>query len=144
MVRALNETNIQGIATTIPAHLAILGHADFLAARHSTRWVEELLDLTGIAVAADEEVTGPLCPAPEVQVGGRWYPIYQNGTRDEFWTSKPQFQFYPDLLKGGRDISYPAAPEPKPRIQTEPLPVKVDPGRFPDPPSLTARLVRCG
>ena len=45
------------------------------------------------------------------QVGGRWYPIYQNGTRDEFWTSKPQFQFYPDLLKGGRDISYPAAPE---------------------------------
>ena len=46
------------------------------------------------------------------QVGGRWYPIYQNGAKDEFWTSKPQFQFYPDLLKGGRDISYPAAPDP--------------------------------
>jgi multiple sugar transport system substrate-binding protein len=45
------------------------------------------------------------------KVGGRWYPIYQNGNKDEFWTSKPQFQFYPDLLKGGRDISYPAAPE---------------------------------
>jgi len=45
------------------------------------------------------------------KVGGRWYPIYQNGTKDEFWTSKPQFQFYPDLLKGGRDISYPAAPD---------------------------------
>ena len=47
------------------------------------------------------------------KVGGRWYPIYQNGTKDEFWTSKPQFKFYPDLLKGGRDTSYPAPPDPK-------------------------------
>ncbi|MDQ6670193.1 MAG: extracellular solute-binding protein [Chloroflexota bacterium] len=46
------------------------------------------------------------------QVGGRWFPIYQDGIKDEFWTSKPQFKFYPDLLKGGRDISYPAAPDP--------------------------------
>ena len=46
------------------------------------------------------------------KVGGRWYPIYQNGVKDEFWTSKPQFQFYPDLLKGGRDVSYPAPPDP--------------------------------
>jgi multiple sugar transport system substrate-binding protein len=45
------------------------------------------------------------------QVGGRWYPIYQDGSKDEFWTSKPQFQFYPDLLKGGRDVSYPAPPD---------------------------------
>jgi multiple sugar transport system substrate-binding protein len=45
------------------------------------------------------------------QVGGRWFPIYQDGIKDEFWTSKPQFKFYPDLLKGGRDISYPAAPD---------------------------------
>jgi multiple sugar transport system substrate-binding protein len=47
------------------------------------------------------------------QVGGRWYPIYQEGNKDEFWTSKPQFKFYPDLLVGGRDSSYPATPEPK-------------------------------
>jgi multiple sugar transport system substrate-binding protein len=47
------------------------------------------------------------------QVGGRWFPIYQDGIKDEFWTSKPQFKFYPDLLKGGRDISYPAAPDAK-------------------------------
>lgn len=47
------------------------------------------------------------------QVGGRWFPIYQDGNKDEFWTSKPQFKFYPDLLTGGRDISYPATPEPK-------------------------------
>lgn len=47
------------------------------------------------------------------QVGGRWFPIYRDGKNDEFWTSKPQFQFYPDLLNGGRDWSYPAAPEPR-------------------------------
>ncbi len=45
------------------------------------------------------------------QVGGRWYPIYQDGIKDEFWASKPQFKGYPDLLKGGRDTSYPAAPD---------------------------------
>ena len=47
------------------------------------------------------------------QVGGRWFPIYQDGNKDEFWTSKPQFKFYPDLLTGGRDASWPASPEPK-------------------------------
>ncbi|MBV9170613.1 MAG: extracellular solute-binding protein [Chloroflexi bacterium] len=47
------------------------------------------------------------------QVGGRWYPIYQDGNKDEYWTSKPQFKFYPDLLQGGRDTSWPASPEPK-------------------------------
>ena len=47
------------------------------------------------------------------QVGGRWYPIYQDGNKDEYWTSKPHFKFYPDLLQGGRDTSYPAQPEPK-------------------------------
>ena len=44
------------------------------------------------------------------QVGGRWYPIYVDGQKDEFWTSKPQFKFYPDLLTGGRDTSWPAQP----------------------------------
>jgi ABC-type glycerol-3-phosphate transport system substrate-binding protein len=47
------------------------------------------------------------------KVGGRWYPIYQDGNKDEYWTSKPQFKFYPDLLQGGRDTSWPAQPEPK-------------------------------
>jgi multiple sugar transport system substrate-binding protein len=46
------------------------------------------------------------------KVGGRWYPIYQDGPKDEFWTSRPQFKFYPDLLQGGRSTSWPATPEP--------------------------------
>jgi acetyl-CoA/propionyl-CoA carboxylase biotin carboxyl carrier protein len=48
MLRALEETRISGIATTIPADIAILLHPDFAEARHSTKWVEERLDLTHV------------------------------------------------------------------------------------------------
>ena len=37
-----------GVATTIPADVAILSHPDFVAGRHSTRWVEERLDLVAL------------------------------------------------------------------------------------------------
>lgn len=50
-IRALNELVVEGIATTIPADLAILEHPDFQAATHSTKWVEEVLDLSNVGVA---------------------------------------------------------------------------------------------
>src|SRR4029453_5631103 len=49
MIRALEEMEIEGIATTIPAALAILRHPDFRAAEHSTKWVEDTLDLSGVS-----------------------------------------------------------------------------------------------
>ncbi len=48
-VRALREFRIEGVTTTIPADIAILEHPDFAAVAHSTKWVEETLDLTGIS-----------------------------------------------------------------------------------------------
>jgi len=52
MLRALGEIRIEGVPTTVPADLVILSHPDFAAARHSTRWVEETLDLTALKVDA--------------------------------------------------------------------------------------------
>ena len=40
-IRALEEMKVAGVATTIPADLAILRHPDFAAVTHSTKWVEE-------------------------------------------------------------------------------------------------------
>jgi acetyl-CoA/propionyl-CoA carboxylase, biotin carboxylase, biotin carboxyl carrier protein len=51
MLRALDETEITGIATTIPADVAILTHPDFAEAKHSTKWVEDVLDLSGLTIA---------------------------------------------------------------------------------------------
>jgi len=60
MLRAIAETRVAGVATTLPAHEAILSHADFAAAKHSTKWVEETLDLSGVVA----EPAGVPAPAP--------------------------------------------------------------------------------
>jgi acetyl-CoA/propionyl-CoA carboxylase biotin carboxyl carrier protein len=60
MLRAIGETTITGVATTLPAHEAILSHEDFASAQHSTKWVEERLDLSGLVTDAG----GVPAPAP--------------------------------------------------------------------------------
>ena len=47
-LRALGEMQVEGVATTIPADQAILSHPDFAAVVHSTRWVTDELDLSGL------------------------------------------------------------------------------------------------
>ena len=58
LIRALEEFEVEGLATTIPAHLEILRHPDFIEGRHSTNWVEGL-DFSHLTRAAapvsDEE-----------------------------------------------------------------------------------------
>ncbi len=58
-IRALIETEIEGVATTIPAHLAILSHQDFVDGTHSTKWVEDKLDLAN-ALASESQIANPL------------------------------------------------------------------------------------
>ena len=55
MIRALKETRITGVHTTIPADIAILEHPDFAAATHSTKWVEDTLDLSGLVSTTGDE-----------------------------------------------------------------------------------------
>jgi acetyl-CoA/propionyl-CoA carboxylase, biotin carboxylase, biotin carboxyl carrier protein len=56
-LRALGELKIEGVATTIPADIAILEHPDFAALEHSTKWVEDTLDLTGVGSVTTEAAT---------------------------------------------------------------------------------------
>jgi acetyl-CoA/propionyl-CoA carboxylase biotin carboxyl carrier protein len=82
-IRALEETEIEGVATTIPADLAILRHPDFAAAEHSTKWVEDRLDLSATAAPASSApapTDGDPVPAKverqvDVEVDGRRYNV---------------------------------------------------------------------
>jgi len=56
-LRCIEELEITGVATTLPAAKAILSHDDFAAVTHSTNWVEGTLDLTGVMHDADSPVT---------------------------------------------------------------------------------------
>ena len=71
-IRALDEMVVEGIATTIPADLAILRHPDFAAVTHSTKWVEEVLDLSDIAA-----------PAPPTPTDDQAAPLVQRSTTVE-------------------------------------------------------------
>ena len=57
-LRALDELEVGGIATTAPAHKAILEHPDFAEGEHSTRWVEERLDLSALGAPEVSESRG--------------------------------------------------------------------------------------
>ena len=80
MLRALREFRIEGIATTIPADVAILEHPDFAEAKHSTKWVEDVLDLTGIdsapaAATGGDEAEAKVKRDVDVEVNGRRYAV---------------------------------------------------------------------
>lgn len=78
-VRALKEMVVEGVATTIPADIAILEHPDFAAVTHSTKWVEEVLDLSSIesgAVAPATDGDTPLVQRQTtVEVNGRRFDV---------------------------------------------------------------------
>ena len=83
--RALEEFRVAGVASTIPAHLAVLSHPEFLNATHHTRWMEESVDLGRAAPDAR-----PSLPEDEsltrrditVEVGGRRFAV-------SYWAPEP-------------------------------------------------------
>jgi acetyl-CoA/propionyl-CoA carboxylase biotin carboxyl carrier protein len=78
-LRALDELVVDGVATTIPADIAIVSHADFKAMAHSTKWVEETLDLTGVKAtvdkSTDEDGNERVRRDVPVEVDGRRYSV---------------------------------------------------------------------
>ena len=103
-LRALDEMVIEGVATTIPADVAILAHPDFGAVSHSTKWVEETLDLSdvradGAAPAADDEdAAATVRRDTTVEVDGRRFAV-------SLWvpeTATPATAARPGKAKGRR------------------------------------------
>jgi acetyl-CoA/propionyl-CoA carboxylase biotin carboxyl carrier protein len=81
MLRALDEMVVEGVATTIPADVAILEHEDFRNAEHSTKWVEETLDLSGVsatpaaAPAEGDEAEPKVRRDVDVEVNGKRFAV---------------------------------------------------------------------
>jgi acetyl-CoA/propionyl-CoA carboxylase biotin carboxyl carrier protein len=80
-IHALEEMVVEGVATTIPADIAILSHPDFQAMEHSTKWVEERLDLSGIAPtrapapSTDDEAEPLVQRTTTVEVNGKRFDV---------------------------------------------------------------------
>lgn len=77
-IRALEEMKVEGVHTTIPADLAILRHPDFAAVKHSTKWVEEKLDLSSIGSTAGStppSEDGLVMRQTTVEVNGKRFEV---------------------------------------------------------------------
>jgi len=77
-IRALDELQVEGVHTTIPADLAILRHPDFAAMQHSTKWVEEKLDLSGVnprVTPAEPPTAGLVEKTTTVEVNGKRFEV---------------------------------------------------------------------
>ncbi|HEX2152685.1 MAG TPA: acetyl-CoA carboxylase biotin carboxylase subunit [Acidimicrobiia bacterium] len=104
--RALSEFVVKGVHTTIPAHLSVLSHPDFLAGKHHTRWLEESVELgeespdAPPALPTDEELQER---SLTVEIGGRRFGV-------TFWAPEPpaaggQVRRRPPKLEGSQPVS---------------------------------------
>ncbi len=118
--RALREFVVSGVPTTIPAHLTVLDHPDFIDGRHHTRWIEEEVDLSRIEMAVPA-----VLPEEEamtrrdltVEVGGRRFTV-------SYWSPESAVSF------GGTRT----APRRRaPKLSRSPVPVGGEPGMIPAP-----------
>ena len=78
-LRALNEMEVSGVATTIPADIAILEHEDFQSCSHSTKWVEESLDLSELRtenkISTENEFPSTIKRETTVEVNGKRFDV---------------------------------------------------------------------
>jgi acetyl-CoA/propionyl-CoA carboxylase biotin carboxyl carrier protein len=81
MLGALSELEVTGVATTIPADIAILSHPDFAAVEHSTSWVENVLDFDELgptaspAATSNEDKQATTRKDIEVEVDGKRFSV---------------------------------------------------------------------
>ncbi|MGZ4691554.1 MAG: acetyl-CoA carboxylase biotin carboxylase subunit [Acidimicrobiia bacterium] len=111
MLRALRELVVEGIHTTVPAHELVLSHPDFAAGNHSTSWLENEVDLSGLTSHASPASTDTADPDARTE---HTVPVEVDGKRFNvrLWL--------PDLPAGtgGATSSGRRAPKPKAAAST--------------------------
>jgi acetyl-CoA/propionyl-CoA carboxylase biotin carboxyl carrier protein len=109
-LRALRETRIVGVHTTIPADIAILEHPDFHAATHSTKWVEDRLDLSALESSKGTEEAPAAAEGQPARVR-RDLDVEVNGKRFAVSAWVPETAPVIGVAAGGAHAA--AAPKPK-------------------------------
>ena len=108
MLRALGEFEIAGIATTIPAHVALLSHPDFAACEHSTKWVEDEVDPGVFAAAPPATATDASNAGDAPELLEQTVPVEVDGKR---FTVKV---WLPEAAAGGAGAPRKRAARPRP------------------------------
>jgi acetyl-CoA/propionyl-CoA carboxylase biotin carboxyl carrier protein len=90
MVRALGELEVDGVRTTVPAHVALLQTTEFRDLAHSTKWVEHEVDPAHFAAGARATAPPPAADADEPLVE-RTVPVEVDGRRFtvKVWMPEP-------------------------------------------------------
>jgi acetyl-CoA/propionyl-CoA carboxylase biotin carboxyl carrier protein len=111
MLRAIEETTIEGVATTLPADVVILSDEQFVNGTHSTNWVESELDFTTLPEVLTTAVSvgdGQVRKDVTAEVNGRrvtvalWVPEFDDGLpRAQSTAAKPRRQHHAGVLGSG-------------------------------------------
>ena len=112
MLRAIEETTIEGVATTLPADVIILASEDFVNGTHSTKWVETNLDFSTLPSAAPAAVSigeGRVRKDVTAEVNGRrvtvalWVPDSEDElpARPQSTALKPRRQHHTGVIGSG-------------------------------------------
>jgi acetyl-CoA/propionyl-CoA carboxylase biotin carboxyl carrier protein len=111
MLRAIEETVIEGVATTLPADVVILSDEQFVQGTHSTNWVESELDFTTLPAVETATVAvgeGQVRRDVTAEIDGRrvsvalWVSEFDDGLpRAQSTAAKPRRQHHAGVLGSG-------------------------------------------
>jgi acetyl-CoA/propionyl-CoA carboxylase biotin carboxyl carrier protein len=114
MLRAIEETCVEGVATTLAADVVILNSEDFVKGTHSTKWVEEVLDFSDLASDRQPAVSvgsGQVRKDVTAEVNGRritvslWMSEGDEGLpRAASTAAKPRRQHHVGVLGSGSSM----------------------------------------
>jgi acetyl-CoA/propionyl-CoA carboxylase biotin carboxyl carrier protein len=112
MLRAIEETVIDGVATTLPADIIILSDEEFVHGTHSTKWVETNLDFSALSApgpSAPSEGASTVRKDVTAEVDGRrvtvslWVPESGDDdlSRPHSTAAKPRRQHHSGVIGSG-------------------------------------------